>query len=73
VNPTDSVPAWPWAARPALEERIAHLALEIAHLLRERRLLDAELARGGGEAAGAGDGDEVAKVPQFHRGFPDRY
>jgi len=54
------------AARQPAEEGVAQLALEVAHLLRQRRLLHAE---GGGrarEVAVLGHGEEVAQVPEFH-------
>ncbi len=38
--------------RVSFEEEMAHLSLEVADLLRQRRRLDAQFARGGGEAAG---------------------
>ena len=50
----------------AIEQRHAELDLEISNLPGERRLTDIEAACGTRDAAGVGNSDEVAKVPQFH-------
>ena len=54
----------------AVEERLADLVLELADLVRERRLGDVHALGGAGEAEALGEGDEVAKMPQLH-GNPD--
>src|SRR5581483_2567314 len=51
----------------ALEKRDAQLRLEIAHLLRDARLRDAEPIRRAAETAGLGDSEEVAEVPDVER------
>ena len=55
------------ALRVAVEQRQAELRLERADLLAQRRLLDAQLGRGARHVARAGDGGEVAQLPQVHR------
>jgi hypothetical protein len=57
------------AAREPAEEREAQLALEVAHLLRQRRLADAERLRRAREVAVLGHREEVAQVPQLHGGL----
>ena len=56
--------------RKPAQERVAELALEVAHLLRERRLLDAQDAGRAREASRLGNGHEIAQVSQFHRRSP---
>jgi hypothetical protein len=55
------------AARMALEQRDLDLAFQGADLLRQRRLLHAELLGGTGDMAFVGHSDEVAEMAQFHR------
>ena len=50
----------------AAQQLDAQLALEPAHLLRERRLCDVEVQRGLGERAAAGDGVQVAQLAELH-------
>ena len=45
----------------------AELALELADLLRQRRLGDVQPIGGPAEVQLLGDGPEVAKMPQLHR------
>lgn len=54
------------ATAVALEQRLAQLDLERAHLAAERRLRDAEEGRGSREAAKLGDMDEVFQLPEIH-------
>ena len=49
-----------------VEQRLADLFLELADLVRQRRLGDVHPRRRPGEAQMLGDGDEVAKMPQLH-------
>jgi len=53
-------------AADALEERLADLLLELADLVRERRLGDVDVRRGAREAQAVGQGHEVAQVSQLH-------
>src|SRR3954451_19237741 len=55
------------AARLAVEQLHIELVFERADLLAQGRLLDAEPFRRAGDMALLGNGDEVAKVTQFHR------
>ena len=57
------------AARLALEQRRADLRFQRADLLGERRLLHAQPLRRPGEVQLLGDGDEIAKMAQFHDGY----
>jgi hypothetical protein len=59
------------AARQALKQRNANVVLEIPNLLRKGGLRDAEATGGPHEGAFLRDGDEVAKVAQFHESFQD--
>ena len=52
-------------ARPAVQQPRPQLALERGHLLRDRRLRERELARGGRERAGLRDraeGEQAARI-----------
>ena len=60
------------AARGAVEQRLADLALELGELLAERGLRDEELPRRRGKAAAFDDLGEVAKLSQIHRSPPPR-
>ncbi len=53
------------AGRP-LDQRRPQLPLELADLLRQRRLRDVAAQRGAREVALVGERDEVAQLPQFH-------
>jgi len=53
-----------------IEQGHAELDLEISDLPGERGLTDIEAGCGTRDAASIGDGDEVAKMPQFHGGLP---
>ena len=53
------------AAR-ALQQRAAELGLERVDLLAERRLGDVQSRRGAPEVQLLGDGDEIAKLAEFH-------
>jgi hypothetical protein len=55
------------AARDALEERRAELALEVADLPAERRLRDVQAPGGAPEVPLLRDGREIAEVPELHR------
>ena len=55
------------AAADAREQRDAELRLERAHLLREGRLGEVELAGGPAERAVLGRGEEVGELLQSHR------
>ena len=50
----------------AAQERSAHLPLQLADLVAERRLRDVAFRRGAGEAARAGHRVEIAQLVQFH-------
>ena len=50
----------------AIDQLDPDLALEIAHLPRERGLRDVELPGGAHESARLGDGDEIPEMPQLH-------
>ena len=54
------------AAARALEQRAAELGLERANLLAERRLGDVQPRGGTPEVQLLGDGDEIAKLAEFH-------
>ena len=54
------------AARLALEQRGAELALELADAAADRGLGQAELARGGTQAALLGYREEVSNLMQLH-------
>ena len=54
------------AAAGALEQPAAQLGLERADLLAERRLGDVQARRGAPEVQLLGDGDEIAKLAEFH-------
>ena len=58
----------PGAARETMEQRHAHFPLEVADLLRERRLRHAQPTGGSEEAPFLGDRDEVPQVPELHSG-----
>src|SRR5207244_8067242 len=58
----------PGAARETMEQRHAHFPLEVADLLGERRLRDAQPTCRPEEAPYLGDRDEVPQVPEFHSG-----
>src|SRR6202012_497737 len=51
----------------AIEQRLAHLFFEVAHLPAQRRLGDAQAVGGTAKVELLGDGDEVAQVAQLHR------
>ena len=58
----------------------AEFVLQPLHLPRQRRLRDAQMRRGAGDAAEFGDTDEIAEAAQFHPGgtsyrlpMPQRY
>src|SRR5205085_7892865 len=53
-------------ARFAPEELYLEFGFERADLLAQRRLLNAQPLRRASDMALLGDGDEIAKVPQFH-------
>ena len=55
------------SAREAVEERLAHLRLQLLDLLAQRRLGDAHALRCEREPALLGDGDKVAELVDFHR------
>jgi hypothetical protein len=50
----------------ALEQRCAELPLQVCNAARERRLRDAEVARGGTQAAVLGYGGDIVELDQFH-------
>ena len=54
------------AARFAPEELDFELGFERTDLLAQRRLLNPEPRRCAGDMTLLGDGDEIAKMPQFH-------
>ena len=53
----------------AVEQRRADFLLQLADLLRQRRLRHAQLFGGAGEVFGLGGGDEITQVAQFHIGI----
>src|SRR6266480_5374218 len=58
----------PDPARETMEQCHAHFPLEVADLLRERRLRHAQPTGGSEEAPFFGDRDEVPQVPELHSG-----
>ena len=54
-----------------IEERDAHLRLELADLLAERRLRGVQTGRGAREIQLVGDRDEVPEMPELHPGRLD--
>src|SRR5205823_14099178 len=58
----------PDPARETMEQHHAHFPLEVADLLRERRLRHAQPTGGSEEAPFLGDRDEVPQVPELHSG-----
>ena len=53
-------------AAEAIEQADAEFGFEFEDLLRERRLGDVRMFGGSREAAGGGDGAEVAELVEFH-------
>ena len=60
------------AAAGALEERGAEIALQLLDRLGDRRLGDGKLARGAGDRADLGDGDEVLELAELEGHRPRR-
>ncbi len=57
------------AAGAALEQRRAELALELMDAARQRRLGELQMPRRGAQTAALGDGNNVAKLIEFHVEF----
>ncbi|MEI9999760.1 MAG: hypothetical protein WDO13_11680 [Verrucomicrobiota bacterium] len=55
------------ARAAALQQRLAHLLLQLLDLVAERGLGHVALPGRGGEAAAVGHGDEVSELVEFHR------
>src|ERR1700760_4085606 len=69
---TDQFPSWGQCqlARSAIDQRRSKLFLQLPDLSAERRLRNVRFRSRAGKIQGAGQGEEISKLPKFHRTSP---